>query len=173
MNHRQVTSKDGTKIAVYKSGSGKPLIVVHGGGSDYTRWKPVLPMLTKSFTVYAVERRGRGESANDADDYAIEREYEDIAAVAASIPEPVYVLGHSYGAICALGAALQIANLQKLVLYEPPIAYSPSNRPEGFIERLRNLIDSGDRERAVSFFSAEILNMTPPQLEAFRLLPQW
>jgi pimeloyl-ACP methyl ester carboxylesterase len=66
-------------------------------------------MLEQRFTVYAVDRRGRGQSG-DSPVYSIEREYEDIAAVVESIREPVNLLGHSYGALCSLEAALRVTN---------------------------------------------------------------
>ena len=93
-----IRSKDGTRIAYERSGAGPALVLVHGTTADHTRWAPVLPMLERIFTVYAVDRRGRGQSG-DAADYSIEREYEDIAAVVSSIPGPVNLLGHSYGAL--------------------------------------------------------------------------
>lgn len=74
-----VHSKDGTIIASQRSGSGPPLVLVHGGTADYTRWRPVLPQLDQMFTVYAVHRRGRGRSI-DTGEYNIQREFEDIAA---------------------------------------------------------------------------------------------
>jgi hypothetical protein len=55
-------------------------VLVHGTGGFSTRWKPILPTLEKYFTVYAVDRRGRGESG-DGSNYAIEREFDDVAAV--------------------------------------------------------------------------------------------
>jgi pimeloyl-ACP methyl ester carboxylesterase len=55
-------------------------VLVHGTGGFSTRWKPILPALEKYFTVYAVDRRGRGESG-DGSNYAIEREFDDVAAV--------------------------------------------------------------------------------------------
>jgi len=45
---------------------------------------PRLPPLEAKYTVYAVDRRGRGGSGDTAP-YAIEREFEDIAAVGDSI----------------------------------------------------------------------------------------
>jgi pimeloyl-ACP methyl ester carboxylesterase len=100
-----IHSKDGTPIAHQRSGIGAPLVLVHGTGGAYTRWEPILTALQTHFTVYAVDRRGRGESG-DADTYAIEREFEDIAAIVDSLGEPALLLGHSFGAICALEAAL-------------------------------------------------------------------
>ena len=77
-----VASADGTPIAVWRSGNGPPLVLVHGTAADHSRWAPVLPALAARFTVLAVDRRGRGASG-DARDYALEREAEDVAAVIA------------------------------------------------------------------------------------------
>jgi peptide-methionine (S)-S-oxide reductase len=82
-----ITSKDGTRIAYSRSGSGPPLVLVHGTTADHTRWARVLPELEPHFTVYAMDRRGRGGSG-DAADYAIEREFEDVAAVVDAIGDP-------------------------------------------------------------------------------------
>jgi pimeloyl-ACP methyl ester carboxylesterase len=99
----KVTSKDGTSIASWQSGSGPPLVLVHGTTRDHYAWDQVLPALSQQFTVYAVDRRGRGAS-EDGPIYTIEREFEDIAAVVDSF-SPVNLLGHSYGGICSLEAA--------------------------------------------------------------------
>src|SRR5688572_26807167 len=76
----QVISPDGTAIAVWRSGAGPPLVLVHGTTADHSRWAPVVPALEERFTVLAIDRRGRGRSG-DADHYALERESEDVAAV--------------------------------------------------------------------------------------------
>src|SRR5918998_1211125 len=113
-----ILSRDGTRIAYRRIGEGPPLVLVHGAAADRGRWSPVLPALEKRFTVYAIDRRGRGGSG-DAGSYTMEREFEDVATVVDSIGEPVNLLGHSYGALCALEAALLSRNIRKLVLYEP------------------------------------------------------
>jgi len=120
MSQETVTSVDGTPIVYWRSGEGPPLVLVHGASADHSRWTPVLPAFEQRFTVYAVDRRGRGGSG-DSDDYTIEREFEDVAAVVDSLGEPANLLGHSYGALCALEAALLTRNVRKLVLYEPGI----------------------------------------------------
>lgn len=79
----KIRSDDGTLIAYEKRGAGPPLVMVHGTLGASRRW-PVLPALAKQFTVYAVDRRGQGESG-DAPGYALEREVEDIAAVVNAI----------------------------------------------------------------------------------------
>jgi len=67
------------------------LVLIHGTSADHTRWRTVLPAPEGRFTVYAVDRRGRGESG-DSDEYAIEREFEDIASVGDSIDGRVEIV---------------------------------------------------------------------------------
>jgi pimeloyl-ACP methyl ester carboxylesterase len=123
-----VCSPDGTRIACWRSGSGEPLVLVHGTTADHRRWARVLPHLEAHFTVFAVDRRGRGASG-DARDYRIEREFEDVVAVVAAIGGPVTLLGHSYGGICAMEAALRTSAVRRLILYRRPGGHRPHRRP--------------------------------------------
>ena len=102
-NMETVTSRDGTHIAYERSGEGPPLVLVHGTTAAHFTWELVLPELQKHFTVYAIDRRGRGESGGTDYDYEIEREFEDVVTLIDSIGGTVGLLGHSYGAICARG----------------------------------------------------------------------
>ena len=105
---RLVASPDGADIAVFTTGHGLPLVLVHGASADHTTFRVVGPLFARRFAVHAIDRRGRGASG-DTDPYAVEREYEDVAAVAEAIAtdagEPVAVIGHSFGGRVALGAA--------------------------------------------------------------------
>ncbi|MEU7815617.1 alpha/beta fold hydrolase [Pseudonocardia sp. NPDC049154] len=83
---------------------------MHGTSADHSRWAPVLPAFEQRYTVHAVDRRGRG-GRGDSEDFAMEREFEDVAAVVDSLGEPVNLLGHSYGGLCALEAALVSRNV--------------------------------------------------------------
>ncbi len=166
-----VFSKDGTVIAYARSGSGKPLILVHGAGADHTRWAPVLPGLEQFFTVYAVDRRGRGQSG-DSDSYFVEREFEDLLAVINAVDGPVNLLGHSYGGLCALGAALQTTHLRRLILYEPPVPISGIRRPPAkSLAKLQTLIAAGDREEAVVTFAREVAGASAADIEQMRASP--
>lgn len=166
------TSRDGTRIACERTGSGPPLVLVHGTTADHTRWAPILPALSERFTVYACDRRGRGASG-DQPTYAMEREFEDVAAVVDGIGGPVDLLGHSYGALCALEAAVLARNLRRLALYEPPIPAGLPITPEGVIDRLQALLDAGDRDGVVATFMREVPRVPPDQIERMRALPAW
>jgi pimeloyl-ACP methyl ester carboxylesterase len=133
----------------------------------------VLPAFEQHFSVCAVDRRGRGGSG-DSEDYAIEREVEDIAAVVDSLGEPAILLGHSYGALCALEALLLTRNVRKSVLYEPGIEvagqeiYSPAD-----IERLEALLGAGDRDGVVATFMREVAGLPSETVEHMRSQPTW
>ncbi|WP_157533201.1 alpha/beta fold hydrolase [Haloferax profundi] len=61
-----VRSADGTEIAFHRSGSGSPIVMVHGTVSDHRVWNAmeIQSPLEEQFTVYAMDRRGHGESGN-------------------------------------------------------------------------------------------------------------
>src|SRR5262245_53260837 len=126
-----VTSRDATKIAVFVSGHGRPLVLVPGTTSDHTTWRFVVPLLEPHVAVYAVDRRGGGDSG-DAKEYSLEMEWIDVAAVvdaaAAQAGGPVDLLGHSYGGNVAYGAAGVTTNVRKLVLYEGWPTPNPAHR---------------------------------------------
>jgi len=99
------TSKDGTPIAYQQAGSGPALILVHGMSGNHTGWEHVLPTFSNHFTIYAMDRRGRGGSRVEGE-YAIQREFEDVAGlvdiVHRRVPnEPIHLFGYSFGGIAA------------------------------------------------------------------------
>ena len=164
-------SKDGTPIAYERSGDGPPLVAVPGVLTSSRLW-PVLPTLAEHFTVYAVDRRGHGDSG-DADCYQIEREFEDVAAVVDAIGTEVNLLGHSFGGQCVLGAALLTSNIRRLIVYETdsPEGMDPQVLPAGLLERFEALVDAGDRAGAVTTFFREAFQMTPEEIEVAKTWP--
>lgn len=165
-----VISADGTAIAYRRSGHGSPLVLVHGSTADHTVWMQVLPTLEEHHTVYAVDRRGRGVS-DDATSYAIEREFEDVVAVVDAIGGPVVLLGHSFGGLCALEAALRTNCLHKLVLYEPGLYLDV--REAEHLARVEALLDAGQREEALKTFYRDLVKMAPQDIEVLPSLPTW
>jgi pimeloyl-ACP methyl ester carboxylesterase len=168
-----VTSLDGTPIAVWIQGQGRPLVMVHGGISDHTNDAAFIAVLGRNLTTYAVDRRGRGGSG-DSREYAIEREFEDIAAVVDAVAErarqPVAVWGHSYGADVAMGSATLTANVDKLVLYEPGLGIT---YPPGSVDAVNSAIASGDLEAATIALFLDVVGLTDEEMEFIRSLPTW
>ena len=103
-----IVGAGGVTIGLLSAGEGAPLLLVHGGVGQIERWAPVWDLLTSRSRVTAMDRRGRG-SSGDGDEYHLEDEFGDVAAVATCLADeagvPVSVFGHSFGATCTLGAA--------------------------------------------------------------------
>lgn len=168
-------STDGVQIGCYRSGFGPALVAVHGAAADHTAWERVTPLLSRNFTVYAMDRRGRGASG-DASEYSLEREFADVAAVVEGIGQPVHLYGHSFGGACALEAATRVAmgTLASLTLYEGGVK-PPGIRiiPDELIVRLETLIGDGQQEEALELFLLKAAGLTPPELEVYRRSPSW
>lgn len=163
-----ITSRDGTPIAVWRSGSGPALLLVHGATADHaTTWRLVQPHFDRRFTVYAMDRRGRGRSG-DAARYELHSEAEDIAVVVEAIGTPVGVLGHSYGALCSLEATLVTSGVRRLILYEGvPLRGESAYRP-GVIDQLEALVAGGNAEGALVAMYREIVAMPSAEIEVMR-----
>ena len=148
---QRLTSPAGARVSYDQYGSGPPLVLVYGAFNDHqTNWACVKPLFEAQFTVYAIARRGRGETDATAG-HSREDEGRDVVAVVQSIGEPVFLLGHSYGAQTALAAAAQVPDrVRKLVLYEPAW---PRVVGREALARLEALAQAGDWEGfAVTFF---------------------
>jgi pimeloyl-ACP methyl ester carboxylesterase len=174
---RHVASANGTPIAVFSSGDGPPLILVHGASADHTTFRVIGPLLSRTFTIHAIDRRGRGASG-DGPTYAIEREFEDVAAVANALAadsgSPVDVFGHSYGGRCALGAALRTDAIRRVISYEgAPTPPGSSYHPTGIEARLRERLEAGDGNGALAAFLSEVVGMGAADLAAYQSDPIW
>ena len=178
MSQQSVASKDGTPIAYWTSGNGPPLVLVHGTPADHTRWRPLLPYLESHTTVHAMDRRGRGCSG-DGEEYTLEREYEDVAAVVDAVAEAsgsaVAVYGHSHGGICAFGGATLTSNIRKLVLYEGWPVPNPEvyALPAEVEQRMDALLAEGARDAVVETLFRHFELMSEEDLAAFRAAPSW
>jgi pimeloyl-ACP methyl ester carboxylesterase len=152
-------SADGTVIAYDRAGEGPPLIV--SVGAFCTRQTFVAPGdLRQRFTVVTYDRRGRGDSG-DTGPFAPEREYEDLAAVAAAAgPQPPFLFGHSSGAAIALRAAAAGLPAAGIVAYEAPFLTEDGPRPAiDPAAHIRELVSSGRRSQAVRFWMSEVVRM--------------
>ncbi|OGA02318.1 MAG: hypothetical protein A3H35_04315 [Betaproteobacteria bacterium RIFCSPLOWO2_02_FULL_62_17] len=162
------TSRDGTRLGCVVDGQGPPLLMLHGTGDTHLGWRRIRPHLTPHFTLYLMDRRGRGVS-DDREEYALEREWEDAAAVIDAIPEPVNVFAHSFGAMCALEAALLAGNIRSLCVYEPSVNRNTGNAKREFtIDEMARLSALGDRDGVVTVHLRNIINASDETIEKQR-----
>ncbi|HEX2064311.1 MAG TPA: alpha/beta hydrolase [Acidimicrobiales bacterium] len=149
------------------------MVLVHGSLCDHSRFDDLVAELRDGVTTFAMDRRGFGDSG-DAGAYAIEREFEDVAAVvdavAACSGRRVALWGHSYGANCAMGGAALTGDVGHLVLYEPSLGLV---YPPGSVEAVEEALAAGDNEAAIRLVFVGILEMTEEQVGAMRRRPLW
>jgi pimeloyl-ACP methyl ester carboxylesterase len=167
-------SADGTPIRCAVEGTGAPLIMIHGTGDTYKGFRRLKEQLSPHFTLYMMDRRGRGISG-DGDDtkYELAREFEDVAAVIDTLAKetdgPVNVFAHSFGAMCALEGALLTRNLKRMVCYEPSLNRTAADpKRDATIEKMRQLIAAGDRDGTVAAHLRGIINTTEEVVEKQR-----
>lgn len=168
----RAVSGDGTSIACFLDGSGPALVMVHGMTFDHeTAWSRLAPLLRDRFELCTIDRRGRGESG-DGLEYSFGREIEDVVAVVGLFDGPVTLFGHSFGGTIAMEAALLLGNLRALVLYEPSIS-SFDPWPEGSINRMEQLLATGDRAGLLRAFFCDVMGMSSRTFGALRAMPGW
>lgn len=108
-----------------EQGQGEPLILLHGGQSDYRSWTPQMEAFSKQYRVISYSRR-----FNYPNDNPLTMKYrsaytdaDDLAALIRELKiESVHLVGTSVGALTALILAVKHPKMvRSLVLAEPPI----------------------------------------------------
>lgn len=167
-----VSGAGGVRIGLLTAGTGQPLLLIHGGMGCIDSWEAIWSVLVKFWRVTAMDRRGRG-SSGDADPYAIDQEYDDIATVATKLADlhgaPIDVFAHSYGATCTLGAAASGAPFRRLALYEPA---GPQAAPKTWLRSATAMVTSGRPGQAMSSFLTEIIGLSSDQVQELRVAPR-
>lgn len=179
MTEGTVTSADGTTIAYTAWGDGEPIIIIDGA-TAYRATTPenaqVAELLAGEFQVINYDRRGRGESGDTAP-YAVEREFEDLAAVVeqAAGGRPATVFGWSSGGHLALNAAHGGVPVARLVVFEPPVVVDDSRPPlpQDYVERLDSAVASGRRGDAVALFMTAAAGMPEEMVPGMRDSEMW
>ena len=172
---RKVISKDGTPIAFDQSGQGPAVILVASATATRLAEASLAATLAPHFTVFAYDRRGRGESGDTAP-YAVEREVEDLEALINEAGGSAFVFGHSSGGVLALEAArLLPGKIEKLALYEPPFIIDDSRPPvpQDYVPHLNELIAAGRRGEAVEYFLTDAMLVPAEMVAQMRNTPMW
>jgi pimeloyl-ACP methyl ester carboxylesterase len=168
---RHVTAPDGVRIACDVAGEGPPLVMVHGAGSARWGFDLVRPHLEPRFTVWAVDRRGRGDSG-DGDAYSLEREFEDVEAVVNEAGRnDTMLFGHSYGGLVSAGATVRLGRIRRLVLYEPPMGGVLAD--DDWIHRFEARLAAGESAAAVRAFLREVGGYTNEEIDVMEETPLW
>jgi pimeloyl-ACP methyl ester carboxylesterase len=124
-NSHIVLSMDGTTVSYLSVGDGPAVIVLPGVLSMASDYAAFARALAERFTVHTIERRGRGRSGPQGDDYSIVKECEDVLAVQRETGA-CFLIGHSYGGLIALEVARNSGAFTKIAVYEPGVSIDGS-----------------------------------------------
>lgn len=167
------TVVNGVDLAVAESGTGEPLVLVHGSWVDRTGWGLVEEELANSYRVVSYDRRGHsmsppapGTRKDDEDDLAALIEHLDLA--------PAHIVANSLGASITLALAVRRPDLVRSVcVHEPPLLALCADDPavQSFSEdagRVLSLIQGGNNMEAAEAFTELVLgpgawDFIPPQ----------
>jgi len=149
---------DGLKTFYIKAGTGRPLLLIHGGSpgaSSSVSWKlNVNPLAAMGFTVYAIDQPGFGHTDNPKD-YSVDYRVTHLRSFIKALQlENFCLIGNSQGAYIAARIALEDRRAKGLVLVS-----SGTLAPEG---------SSGSVELAKKH--REVLRSYTPTLENMRKL---
>lgn len=157
-----VKSKDGTKIAFDKVGSG-PAVILINGAMSFRAADPTLgqvaELLSKNFTVYNFDRRGRGESTDtsDIESFTKEREIEDVQALIEDADGEAMLFGISSGGAIALETAAVTSGVTKVVVYEVPFIVDDSREPlPDYAGHTSKLVAEGELDELVEYFMTKV-----------------
>src|SRR5688500_11903141 len=97
-----VTANDIT-IAYARSGSGEPLVMLHGIGGNARQFRHQLEGLSDSFDIVAWDAPGYGGSDDPPREWTMGDWTEALAAFLAALGiEPAHILGQSWGGVLAV-----------------------------------------------------------------------
>jgi pimeloyl-ACP methyl ester carboxylesterase len=158
---------NGVNLFYELTGSGDPLVLVHGSWGDHNSWRLVVPDLARSFRVLTYDRRGHSLSERPPGQGSRREDEEDLAALTEALDlAPAHVAGSSFGGSIALGLAARRPNLlRSLIVHEPPlmglVADDAELRPlmmelQGRRESVADQLRAGDIEGGTRRFIEEV-----------------
>jgi pimeloyl-ACP methyl ester carboxylesterase len=110
---------NGLKMYYEIYGKGKPLVLIHGGGSTIqTSFEKIIPLLAKNRQLIAVELQAHGRTGDRNSDLSFEQDADDVAALLSTLQiNKADILGFSNGGTTALQIAIRHPEkVNKLIL---------------------------------------------------------
>jgi pimeloyl-ACP methyl ester carboxylesterase len=144
---------DAGRLAYEDSGTGDPLVLLHGGFLDHHMWDDQIPALAARFRVLAPDARGHGASDNATAPF---RAADDIAALLRRLGTgPAVLAGVSMGAGTATDTALEHPDLVRALVVSGAGTSEPTFTDpwtKSVLERWTAALTAGDRDGAVDQF---------------------
>lgn len=151
-------------VALTRSGTGTPVVLLHGVMADAHAWRHVVDAVAPGRPAWVPNRRGRQPSGALPDDYSVDSEVADLCAWLAVLDQPVDLVAHSYGGTIATEAVRRGAAVRSLVLYEPVA------RPFGddALPLLQEALARHDLDAAVEIINVDLSGYSREHVAALR-----
>ncbi|PSL02268.1 alpha/beta fold hydrolase [Cecembia rubra] len=176
------------------TGSGEPIVFVHGGLEDYRTWEPQIEIFSKDYRIITYSRRYNFPNDNqlEVNSFSAKTEAEDLARFITDLKlGPVHVVGHSFGGLISLFLTKSNPELvRSLTLSEPALISWLIDIPGGkvhyddfynkLIEPIKQAFHNKDtvgvlRKTLIYFAGADILEKLPEEAidQMTANLPEW
>lgn len=162
------------RLLVEESGSGDPLVLVHGSWEDRQAWTLIEYGLARDFRVVSYDRRGHTGSEDSAEPGSRRDDEDDLAGLIETLGlAPAHVVANSFGSSIALGlAARQPLLFRTLCAHEPPLFSLAADDPAvatfgAAVSPVLELIGRGEPEAAAREFVEIVLGP-----DAWETLPE-
>jgi proline iminopeptidase len=165
-----VQLRDGTELSTTVSGTGPPVVCLHGGPGLWDYLAPLAGLLDDTFTVVRFDQRGCGRSTGNGP-FTIAQAVDDVDQVRAALGFGRWaVAGHSWGAELAIRYAARHQDHCTTVAYISGVGTGNTFREAYVAEQGRRL--GPERERLAELSAIPPADVTPA-LEQEMCLLQW
>lgn len=139
-------------------GSGTPLILIHGGGSTIeSNWSKVIPLLSPSFEVIAIETQSHGRTADIDRDFTFEQDADDVAALLRHLNiSKADLFGFSNGGQIALQVAMRHPHVVNKI-----VVASAAYKREGFQSWFFPMMQNSSPDNMPPLLKEAFLKVTP------------
>jgi pimeloyl-ACP methyl ester carboxylesterase len=157
---------------VRRTGSGAPVVLVHGSAGGLDSWDPVVPLLAGDFELWAYARRGYPPSGACRTAKTFADDVVDLETVLAATSGRAHLVGASYGGTVALHAARSgLSGIRSVAVFEPPLFAAGLELAE-VLDRYRTLLAAGDLAAAARLFAGEVARVPGVVLDALGQAPR-
>ena len=164
------------------TGSGDPLVLVHGAGDNMGAWYNQVPEFSKQYSVITPDVRGHGDTVVTDGDYSVDACVEDMHQLIKSLGfESATVLGYSMGGGIVTNLTLKHPDVVRALIISnsggglgPPPTPEQQRQREERQKLQREALERGDMEtlfqdRMVNTFSPGYADKGPKeQIEKYR-----
>lgn len=157
---------NGIKMYYEIYGQGKPLVLIHGGGSTIqTSFGRIIPLFSKGRQLICVELQAHGRTGDRDTEISFEQDADDVAALLKNLKiEKADILGFSNGANTALQLAIRHPQVSNKI-----IAASPLLKRDGTFQQFWEFMKNGTFEQMPQQYKDAYMEVNPDSAKLYNM----